>query len=380
MPFSFPENPNVNDTYSYGTKDWVWNGFAWDQLNVETNSSIIANVRSVSFETVDAPGSTQPGTIAWNPVEDCLDVYQKDGTVLQTGLENYIRVHNHTGSTLENGTVVMFAGVEEPHDIYSDYLPMVVPFVAQGGEYPPLYLVGVLTQSVANGENGRATTLGKVRGLDTTGTPVGETWAIGDLLWASPSTPGAFTNVRPSAPDQAVSIAAVLSVDATEGVILVRPTIFPQLHMGTFYSNTTQSAAVANTPYPVTFNSDGLKCSHINLANTSEIVCLESGLYKFEFRLHIQAPKNEVGRVWIWARVDGVDVENSATELAMYGSGTIEATVYPSWSFQQSMDSGETFQLMWATDNTGIVILQPTQTAFAPASRSAAMRVTQVNL
>jgi hypothetical protein len=357
----------------------VWNGFAWDQLNVETNSSIIANVRSVSFETT-GPGSTQPGTIAWNPVEDCLDVYQGDGTILQTGLENYIRVHNHTGSTLNDGTVVMFAGVEEPHNGSTDHLPSVVPFVAEGGQYPPLYLVGVLTQSVANGENGRATTLGKVRGLNTTGTPVGETWAIGDLLWAHPTTPGALTNVRPSAPDQAVSIAAVLHVGTTDGVILVRPTIFPQLHMGTFYSTVTQTAAQANTPYAVTFNSDGLKCVHINRANTSEIVCAEQGLYKFEFRLHLQAPKNQIGRVWVWARIDGVDIPDSATEMSMYGSGTIEATMYPSWSFQQSINAGGTFQLMWATDNTGIVIYQPTQTAFAPASRSAAMRVTQVNL
>ena len=378
MPFAFPENPNVNDTYSYGTKDWVWNGFAWDQLNVETNSSIIANVRSVSFETT-GPGSTQPGTIAWNPTEDCLDVYQGDGTILQTGLENYIRVHNHTGSTLNDGTVVMFAGVEEPHD-GNDHLPSVVPFVSAGGAYPPLYLVGVLTQAIANGNNGRATTLGKVRGLNTTGASVGETWAIGDLLWASPTTPGAMTKVRPSAPDQAVSIAAVLHVGTTDGVILVRPTIFPQLHMGTFYSNAPQSAALANTPYAVTFSGDGLKCVHINRANADTVICNESGLYNFEFRLHIQAPKNEVGRVWIWARVDGVDAPDSATELAMYGSGTIEATVYPSWAFQLSMNSGGSFQLMWATDNPTITIHQPTQTAFAPASHSASLRVTQVNL
>jgi hypothetical protein len=66
--------------------------------------------------------------------------------------------------------------------------------------------------------------------------------------------------------------------------------------------------------------------------------------------------------------------------MSMYGSGTIEATMYPSWSFQQSMGVNSTFQLMWATDNTQLIIYQPETTAFAPASRSAAMRVTQVNL
>jgi hypothetical protein len=237
-----------------------------------------------------------------------------------------------------------------------------------------------LTDSIASGENGRATTFGKVRNLNTTGTPVGETWVIGDLLWASPTIPGALTNVKPTAPNQAVSIAAVLHVDATDGEILVRPTIFPQLHMATVFSNQEQTAAQANTPYAVTFNADGLKCPHINRDNTSEIVVSDSGLYNFEFRLHLQAPKNEVGRVWIWARIDEVDVPNSTTELAMYGSGTIEATVYPAWSFQQSMEAGQRFQLMWATENTTIKIYQPAPTAFAPAAQSAAMRVVEVAL
>lgn len=26
----FPANPTLNQVYTYGTKSWVWNGFAWD--------------------------------------------------------------------------------------------------------------------------------------------------------------------------------------------------------------------------------------------------------------------------------------------------------------------------------------------------------------
>jgi hypothetical protein len=273
----------------------------------------------------------------------------------------------------------MFAGVSPPHGGNTEWTPQIALFDATNGLYPPLYVIGIITQPIANGKNGRATTFGKVRHIDTTGTTVGETWNIGDLLWAS-TTPGELTNIRPTSPNVAVSIAAVMKVDVTEGEILVRPSIFPQLHMGTFYSNTSQTASVANTPYAITYNKDGLKCPHVNLANTNAIRVSEQGLYKFEFRLHIDSPKNQSGRVWVWCRQDGVDVPDSATEMSLYGSGSIEATIYPSWSFQRSMNANSTFQLMWATDNTQISIYQPAATAFTPDSRSAVLRVTQVNL
>lgn len=376
--FTFPDNPNLNDTYSFGDKNWIWNGFAWDQYVVETNSSVLANLRSVSFDTT-GPGSTQPGTIAWNPDEGCLDVYQPDGTICQVGLENYIRVHNDTGTTLMPGELVMFTGVEEPYPGVNEHVPMVDRFIANAA-FPPIYVVGVMTEQVANAENGRATTFGKVRQLDTTGTSVSETWVIGDLLFASATNPGKLTKVRPTAPNIVVSVAAVLHVDATNGEILVRPSIFPQLHTGTFYSTVPQTAAQANTAYPVTWNSNGAKCPHINRANTSEIVVSDQGLYSFEFRLHLEAPKNESGRVWLWGRINGVDIPNSATEISLYGSGTVEGRYYPSWAFVQSMNAGESFELMWATDNTNISIHAPAATAFAPVAVPAVIRVTEVNL
>jgi hypothetical protein len=361
-----------------GTMAWGGGGTGAVRFDALDDHQHPTDIRVLEFNTA---GPGQPivpfGSLAWNPTEECLDVYQPDGTVCQVGLENYIRVCNHTLATLPQGSFVMFAGVDEP--VGGEHTPTVVPFTANGA-FPPLYTVGVLTEDITPDEIGRATTFGKVRGLDTTGTSVGETWMIGDLLWAHPTIPGALTRVKPAAPDIALSVAAVLHVGAVDGQLLVRPTIFPQLHTGTFYSTVGQTAAQANTGYPVTWNGNGLKCPHINVANTSEVTVEDSGLFQFEFRLHLEAPKNQVGRIWLWVRVNGVDAPGSATEMSLYGSGTIEARMYPSWSFVQHMNAGSNLQLMWATDNTQLKIYAPEATAFAPSAYPAVIRAVQVNL
>jgi len=47
---NFPSSPTTNQTYTVGTKTWIWNGYAWDlQLSSATTGFSIAN-----------------GTIAWN--------------------------------------------------------------------------------------------------------------------------------------------------------------------------------------------------------------------------------------------------------------------------------------------------------------------------
>jgi hypothetical protein len=50
MPIDFPSSPSLNQTYTVGTKTWIWNGYAWDlQLSSATTGFSTAN-----------------GTIAWN--------------------------------------------------------------------------------------------------------------------------------------------------------------------------------------------------------------------------------------------------------------------------------------------------------------------------
>lgn len=310
-----------------------------------------------------------PGMLTWNEQEDCLDIIQADGTRLQTGLENYIQVVNKTASTLPNGSVVMFSGVDQ------NETPSVKPIVASPGT-EPLYIVGVLTNELSPDELGRATVLGKVRNLNTTGSDVGEVWQQGQILWVNPTMPGKFTNKRPIAPDIAISVAAVLKVHATEGLILVRPTIWPRMFYGKFRSTQSQVPAAINTPYAVTFNQTDFS-SGVSLSNSSRVLCSNQGLYSFDFRMQVTSSNSSKTNIYIWARINGIDVNNTTTVVSAAGNGY---ELSPSWNFVLSMNAGDYFELMYAVDATAVSISAPPATAFCPSTPSVVMKVNQVNL
>lgn len=310
-----------------------------------------------------------PGMLTWNEFEDCLDIVQNDNSVLQVGLEQYIEVINKTTSTLPNGSVVRFSGVS------LDEIPEASPLIADGST-PPLYLIGVLTNTLIPGQRGRATILGKVRNLNTTGSDVGESWQVGDLLYAHPTQLGKLTKVQPTAPQIVISVAAVLKSDATQGKLLVRPTIFPRLFYGVFSSLVTQTPPSINTAHNVHFETTDIT-SGVRVVDTNRITTDYAGLYSFDFRLQLTSTNSSQKEVYIWARKNSADIPRSASKVTLVGNGV---ELVPSWSFSVSMQAGDYFELMYAVTDLAISINAPASTAFAPATPSATLRVSQINL
>lgn len=315
----------------------------------------------IDFYT-DSVYTSQEARLGWNDTDKTLNLGMDYGVIQQIGEEQYARVGNNTGSDIPNGTVVGFAGAT------SNAL-LVAPYLADGAQ-PSLYILGVMTHDLPDsGQKGYCTTWGFVRDLDTSA------FSVGDILYASPDTAGALTNVKPTAPDNVIPIAACITSDATTGVIFVRPTITQMQYYGVFSKTSDQTPAVINTAYALTFDATDLSNGVSIGTPTSRIVVPQSGLYNFNATIQITSGNTSAKNVWVWFRKNGTDIANSARLVTInINNGYVPVAL----SQPISLAANGYVEIMFAADNTAVTIDTVASTAFAPAAPAVALEVTQV--
>lgn len=162
-------------------------------------------------------------TLTVNTTDRTLDLNMgTPGVTNQLGQELYYPpVVNADSQTLIQGTLVMI----DPTDVAQGNRIRVVRMVGDG-TYPSQYIVGILTEDIAQNQTGFATWFGYVRNASLPDLqPVGETWVEGDILYGNPSIPGGLTKILPQAPNIDATIAAITAINGNNVTFLVRPTI-----------------------------------------------------------------------------------------------------------------------------------------------------------
>jgi len=395
MAIQIPPPPSPNSDFNdFSWKDWfriLRNAIveigvgAWKALNFTgSNITDIETRNHNDLQNIQGGGASEKyhltaaaydpcSRMSWNTEMGTANLTMGySNAVNQIGQEIYYPpVLNSTGGTLTNGTLVYFNGI-------SSGTPTIGKYIANG-TIDPQYVMGILTAEIANGDKGFATQFGYLNNLNTTGSSVGETWAAGDVLYAHPTTAGALTKVKPTIPNLALAVAAVIVANATTGRLLVRVLPQPRLFYGTFYDTTTQAIGAANTPQTITFNTtDGH--SGITVGSpTSRIVCANSGQYDFKFSAQLRSSNSSSVKVWIWPRINGTNVADSATEITIKSNSDV---LVPAWDFQLSMNANDYFELVWAADNTSVsfaATAAQTTPFVMPAIPSIILNVSQVN-
>jgi len=163
-----------------------------------------------------------PAQLAWNSADGCLDIGMGyDGVVQQVGLETYYRIK--ASAAITNGQVVVFTGSVGASGVLTG---APAPIGLASG----LTVMGVATMDIAHNGFGYITSFGLVRGIDTSGSSVGETWVDGDTLYYNPAYVGSLTNVQPAAPNDKVIVAAVVNANGGgSGSLFVRVNFLPHL-------------------------------------------------------------------------------------------------------------------------------------------------------
>ena len=336
-------------------------------LELLADAPVIENNNSVVTDYLDfngsAPHVSRIRRMAWNETDQTVDLGMEYDVVQQVGLETYARVANFTGVTIPNGTVVGFTGA------IPDSALSVAPYLANGATNT-LYVVGVMTHDLPDtGQKGYCTVWGFVRDVDTSG------FTLGDILYASPTVAGALTNVKPTAPNNVVPIAAVLQVGTTDGVIFVRPTIEQQIYYGEFTKTNNQSPVAANTAYPLLFTNTEIANGVSIGTTTSEIYVAQAGLYNIAASVQITSTNSSQKAIWVWLRKNGTtDFPNSARVASTtLNNGYLVVTL----NEVASLLAGDFIEVMYASDNTNVSIATVAATAFAPAAPAVILAVTQ---
>ena len=310
-----------------------------------------------------APNSSQIRRMAWNEADQTLNLGMEYGVVQQIGLETYARVQNNTGVTIPNGTVVGFTGA------VPDSALSIAPYLADGST-PSLYILGVMTHDLPDtGQKGYCTVWGFVRDINTSA------FSLGDVLYASPTVAGGFTNVKPTAPNNVIPLAAVLKIGTTDGIIFVRPTIEQQKYYGEFTKTSNQTPAAINTAYSLLFDNTQIANEVYIGSPASRIYIQKAGLYNVSCSVQATSTSSSQKSIWLWVRLNGItDIPNSARIASnALNNGYLVISINELISFS----ANDFIEIMYASDSTNISISSVAATAFAPAAPAAILSITQ---
>ena len=168
----------------------------------------------VQFDLTFEDGAVE-GRLQWNIDDGTLDYGLPGGeVVLQIGQEHVIRVRNESGNPIPNGSVVYATGVQGGRLTID---------LADASSFPEFQAMGVATEDIGNNSFGYITVRGVVRDVNTLGMTAGAS------LFLSETTPGAYTEDRPTPPNFKVAVGSVVTVGQENGTVLANIIFVPQL-------------------------------------------------------------------------------------------------------------------------------------------------------
>ena len=143
--------------------------------------------------------------IYWNSSEGTADLGLMGGQViLPIGQKQVARVLNNSGSIFNKSAyqAVKITAAQGQR--------LAVGLAQANNDANSTDTLGLVAENIANNQEGFVTSSGLVTGIDTTGDLQLEDWNDGDILYLSPTTPGAITKVKPVAPHHSVIVGLVV--------------------------------------------------------------------------------------------------------------------------------------------------------------------------
>ena len=168
-------------------------------VNISGISGAISTVDTITFDTGYTTTLTT-GQLGWDG-NNTLGLGMSGGNIVQEiGLQSYI--YGKATSAITKGQLIRKTGANGSSGVVT-FAPTTANMTNSGD------VIGIAAENIALNGFGYITSVGNLRGFNTTGSSSGETWADGDTLYYSPAGNGLMTKVKPSAPNIKTEVAIV---------------------------------------------------------------------------------------------------------------------------------------------------------------------------
>jgi hypothetical protein len=164
-------------------------------------------------------GTAAVGTTRWNDTIGSSETTLKGGSViLKNGVDLVARVVNKVSPN----TTLTKAAYQAVRVSGAQGQRLAVAFAQANNDANSADTIGLVTETIATNQEGFIICVGQIEDINTTGSLQGETWVDGDVLYLSPTTPGAITKVKPTGNGHIVVIGYVEYAHANHGKIYVK--------------------------------------------------------------------------------------------------------------------------------------------------------------
>lgn len=151
------------------------------------------------------------------------------------------------------------------------------------------------------------------------------------------------------------------------------PTPAKRTCYGSFFDTTTQTAAAINTAYAMTFNTTDLSFGvRRGVLTPWQIFIDQEGVYDIKFSAQLDNTSGGNHLAFIWLRVNGVNVANSASQVRLKST---DGELVAAWNFFYSFKAGDYFELMWSVSDTAVQLTAQAAVAPVPAIPSVILTV-----
>jgi hypothetical protein len=140
-----------------------------------------------------------------------------------------------------------------------------------------------------------------------------------------------------------------------QGLALSPPTT-PQLkraRYGSFYDTTTQTGTIINTAKAITFNTTDLSNGVYIGTPTSRVYVDTAGIYNYDMSFQLDKTSGGTGEFYIWFRLNGVDIPNSASYIQIQGNN---AEIFSSLNYFFDLKSGDYVEIMFSVSDLSVEI------------------------